>query len=221
MSVSVLGEIRVWPPAVRWLALALASSWLASHAALEPRCPCAGLQHERRAERVDQRHGRRSTAPPNPSGVSESKSPAPWRDRFDWQVFDRQHSSSGTAVLTAETGGYVFAGSAMAWRCSAVASRSTSFRTCRRSTCSSTGCSCGTLREPEPGIADSPMDSGAEFLLQDAGGDVGVRVPDSTIARIADDFRKSVPELTGGKFGCVESGDEARRDRRLGERDLL
>jgi hypothetical protein len=65
------------------------------------------------------------------------------------------------------------------------------------------------------------MDSGAEFLLQDAGGDVGVRVPDSTIARIADDFRKSVPELTGGKFGCVESGDEARRDRRLGERDLL
>jgi hypothetical protein len=40
----------------------------------------------------------------------------------------------------------------------------------------------------------------------------GARVPDTTIARIADDFRKSVPELTGGKFGvaAVESGDDAR-----------
>jgi len=40
----------------------------------------------------------------------------------------------------------------------------------------------------------------------------GLRVPDSTIARIADDFRKSVPELTGGKFGvaAVESGDATR-----------
>jgi len=40
----------------------------------------------------------------------------------------------------------------------------------------------------------------------------GTRVPDATIARIADDFRKSVPELTGGKFGvaAVESGDATR-----------
>jgi carboxypeptidase family protein len=40
----------------------------------------------------------------------------------------------------------------------------------------------------------------------------GERVPDDTINRIAEIYRKTVPQLTGGKFGvaAVESGDDAR-----------